>query len=132
MSAEIPEADEIALRQGDTWKIAVVVYRVDAKYKFLLNGSKAKLPKNITGVTARWQLAANIGDAPLLSKTSPASGIVITDPENGLLTVTVPKEDTANLAVGAYWHEVQLDDADGNRTTVLQGRLYVKDQLIRP
>lgn len=131
MSETIPDAKQLALRQGDTWRISVVVYRCDVDYKFVLDAQKRKIPKSIVGCSAQWQIATEVGGSPLLSKSTP-SEIVLSDPENGLLVITVPKNETATLDVGQYWHEVQIEDASGNRTTVLQGKLTVANQLIRP
>lgn len=130
MSETIPEGKHIALRQGDTWKISVVVYRVDVDYKFITDSAKRKIPKSIVGATAQWQLARSVGEAPLLTKSSPTD-IVLSDPENGLLVITVPKTETADL-IGTYWQEVQIEDGLGNRSTVFQGQLTVQNQLIRP
>lgn len=131
MSETIPEGKAIALRQGDTWKISVVVYRADVDYKFILDSAKRKIPKSITGASAIWQLATEVGATALLTKETPTD-VLLSDPENGLLVVTVPKTETSAIAVGTYWHELQIEDASGNRTTVFQGRLTVANQLIRP
>lgn len=131
MSSTIPEMDPLAIRQGDTLQFNVQCFRVDQDYEFILDANGNKIPKSIVGVTAQYAIARKIGDTPVISKSSPASGIVLTDPENGVMQITVPKEDTSSL-LGTYWHEVQVIDGDGNRTTVGQGRITFRPQLIVP
>lgn len=68
---------------------------------------------DITGATIRWQMARDPGDATaLLSKSTIASpgGILITDGDAGVFTVTITAGDTS-LFEGAYYHEARVDDA---------------------
>lgn len=89
----------------------------------------AGVAKNLTGTTAVvWNLAKRAGGTALLSKTL-GSGVVLTTPLSGVLTITLAPADTAGLA-GPYYHEVQLVDAAAKKMTVLRGTAtLLKDQI---
>jgi len=85
---------------------------------------------DLTGAAAiAWQLACSAGSAaPAVSK-SLGAGIAITDGPNGVFTVMLDPSDTAALS-GLYYHEAEVTDGAGNRSTVLTGVATVIPTLI--
>lgn len=79
---------------------------------------------DLTGATAEFIFAKRAGHEAIFSKTV-GSGIVITDAANGLLEVTLAPADTETLS-GAYYHELEVTDAGGRKTTVLFGTATVR------
>lgn len=85
-------------------------------------------PVNITGSTIKWQAARSLGKASIISKTT-SSGISLSDPTNGIFTVTLNPDDTEDLR-GVYHHEAQVTDASNNISTVLSGTMTIRPPLI--
>jgi hypothetical protein len=84
---------------------------------------------DLTGAAIAWQLARSAGStSPAVSK-SLGGGIAITDGPNGVFTVTLDPADTAALS-GLYYHEAEVTDGAGNRSTVLSGVATVIPTLI--
>ena len=84
---------------------------------------------DLTGAAIAWQLARSAGSAaPAVSK-SLGAGIAITDGPNGVFTVTLDPADTEGLT-GLCYHEAEVTDAAGNRSTVLSGVATVIPTLI--
>ncbi len=82
---------------------------------------------NITGYSARWKMSPRIGASASSSKTV-GSGITLTTPTSGILTISLTSADTANRC-GAYVHELVLTDGSGNVSTAMTGRLTIKADL---
>lgn len=80
---------------------------------------------DITGASAEYIFAKRAGHSPAIFSKTVGSGIVITDATAGLLEVTIVPADTESL-VGAYHHELEIQDASGRRTTVLFGTVNVR------
>lgn len=59
-----------------------------------------------------------------LSKTV-GSGIVVTDPTNGILQITLDSADT-ELVVGAFEHECRIKDVSGLESVVTTGLANIK------
>lgn len=86
---------------------------------------------SLTGGTLRFGMAHSPNAAAeLVSKSSPASGIVFDNEAGGLATLTVPPADTASLPSGRYYYELQFDDSASQKTTFQYGRLDIRPQLI--
>jgi hypothetical protein len=89
---------------------------------------------DITGATALWQASrakpVGFSSTPLLTKTE-GDGLEITDAIGGAVTVVLSPADTLNLS-GNFYHELQLEDADGDIATVYTGTFTVRKALIRP
>lgn len=62
---------------------------------------------NVTGASATWKLAAAVEDAAVLS-LSVGSGITITTPAQGLITIAVTAAQADALTPGQYVHECKL------------------------
>jgi hypothetical protein len=87
---------------------------------------------DLTGSTLRWMVKSLPGDADaaaLLSKTNGA-GITLTNASQGLATIAVAATDTAALAAGMYWWELQGRLA-GLISTLASGRIKLRADLVR-
>jgi hypothetical protein len=90
----------------------------------ILQASGAAL--DLTGGQLVFGLKKLLSDtAVLLTKSSPASGIVITNAVGGLATLTLNAADTANLSDGPYAFDVQFISASGKKSTVITGTLFL-------
>lgn len=78
--------------------------------------------KDITGAAVAWALAKSVKCDPEFTKAT-GSGIALTDPSNGLFTVTLNPADTLNLCPGDYYHEAEVTDSSGRVVTVMTGRV---------
>lgn len=83
---------------------------------------------DLTGASAVWAVATSRSTPILLQKATPAS-ITITDGPGGLLEVTLDPADTDSFA-GSYYHELQIVDNEGRKSTALTGTLNVRHDLI--
>lgn len=75
---------------------------------------------DLTGAAIAWQLARSADAASPAVFKSLGTGISITDGPNGVFTVTLDSADTEGLT-GLYYHEAEVTDTAGNRSTVLSG-----------
>lgn len=88
-------------------------------------------PINVAGWAFEWRLAASPGAAPLLTKTSAASQIVVTgDSSLGIVDVLVSKDDPwSGIPAGRYWHELKLIDTAAMQVPGAIGSAQVRDTL---
>ena len=85
-------------------------------------------PVDITGVSATW-VAKRSPDAPAVITKTTGSGITLTTPTTGQLTITLASSDTADIT-GDLLHELQVVDVGGKVSTVMRGRMRVKQRLV--
>lgn len=88
------------------------------------------LPFNLTGLTnISYCIAASAGASAIVTKTVAASGIVITDPTEGVFQVQLKEADTKTLAPGpfptTYYQEALLIDSQNAPVTVYAGLLVL-------
>ena len=84
---------------------------------------------DITSATATWALARRNHSTTLVSKTV-GDGITIVDGPNGVLLVSLDQTDTASLS-GDYYHELQIVQSSGRKTTAAYGTASVLTDLIQ-
>ena len=101
---------------GDDKTITVTVYDND------------DVVVDITGATITWELSLNVDSAALISKTV-GSGITLSDPTNGVFTITLDPTDTDSLS-GRYYHEAEITDSSGDISTALIGHATIKTDAI--
>lgn len=87
-------------------------------------------PYDLTGITnISYCLAVSAGSSAIFTKTVSGSGIVITDPVNGVFEVQLAEVDTATLAPGPYsvqyYQEALLVDVLGDPVTCYAGYLIL-------
>ena len=104
-------ATNFEMFSGDTRVLAVLVLDQDGAVE------------NITSSSAAFAIMKRHGQTPLIAKAI-GSGIVLIDPANGRLEVTLDPADTEPLA-GAHAYELALTDNSGRKTTVLFGTIAI-------
>lgn len=85
--------------------------------------------KNIAGASIVWGMYIAAGSGVTLSYST-SDNIAITDGPGGVFEVSIPHEDTDDLATGWYMHEAEVTDGDGNISTVFTGTIQVKRSRI--
>ena len=102
---------DLTIYSGDSHYITVTVTDVDGA------------AKNLVGATVKYQAGQAI------TKASGGHGIAITDPAAGQFVITLEPDDTKDL-VGIFAHEAEVTDSSDDVSTVLVGRLTIKEDLI--
>lgn len=83
---------------GEAKNLVITCYQQDGKTAL-----------DLTGQALSWMLKASLNDpdaSALVTKTTSA-GITLTDPTNGVCTVTLAAADTVDLDPGTYHHELK-------------------------
>ncbi len=105
------------MHSGDTVVIVVTV----------LTGKDQVVP--ITGATAIFIVAKSENGSAIFSK-SVGSGIVLTDPVQGVMTITLNSGDTEAL-VGVHYMELELTDAALRVSTIVVGHINIRKNVIQ-
>lgn len=114
--------------KGDTWTRSATVLDADGE------------PFDFTGATVWWTLKRpndkRNDDTNALLKfywvdDGASSGIAISDPESGVMVVTLTPAQTDALEEGTYKYDVQVLDADGNLETPDIGTFAVSRDVTR-
>lgn len=111
---------------------ATIVAETDLDIQITVNDD-AGVAVDLTGASVTWNLRERRGSAAVLTKTT-ASGIVLTTPASGIMTITVLDTDTVGLE-GIYFHEAVITDAGGlisrvRNTDVSLGALTFEAKLV--
>jgi len=81
---------------------------------------------NLTGFSAEWSMRTHpLSSNDVLNKTT-SSGIALTTPTGGVLTVTIADSDTASIEPRVYYHELEIVTAGGLKTTACTGTLNLQ------
>lgn len=99
-----------ALTQGDSIVLEMNVDKADGTNK------------DLTGGFVQFAIADTRGGTVRVSKNSGGDGIVWTDKSAGKFDIFVRGDDTTDL-LGTYWMEVEVEDGDGDKSTVLAGHI---------
>lgn len=89
-------------------------------------------PQEITGWAISFMIKRDARDADASAKVTKTvgSGIVLTTPASGLMTITVTDTDTSLLKAGNYAYEVKRTD-DGSKTVLTRGTLTLRQGVHR-
>jgi hypothetical protein len=115
-------AYNFTITRGDTVVLTLTVTQNGAVY-------------NLTGSTVRMVAKRNPADldaAATFNKSSPSTGIALTDAANGIATITLSPSDTTGLPTGYKWilfYDVQVTTAGGAIFTVIDGEILVKPSI---
>lgn len=101
----------------------------DTKVLEIVVVDESNVVVDLTATVIRWQLAKQVTDSPIISK-SIGSGIEVVSAPGGRFNVSLAPADTLNLS-GTYYFESELDKA-GVISTVLTGNADIKPALIDP
>lgn len=88
--------------------------------KFTVVDENTSAARDLTGNALGWILAKNVGSTTLISKTTAAGTIVITDAANGICQVAVDPGDWEDL-VGDYYHELAVLSGPGSPDILATG-----------
>lgn len=111
---------DVTMHSGDSKTLTVTVYKDTAH----------TVVKDITGATVKYEARRNAnsrGTATIVK--SVGSGIVLTDPTNGVFVVTLAATDTNGLS-GDFYHEAEVTDAGGDKQTAMTGTLTISKDII--
>jgi len=106
--ADMTDFSEHTITTGDDAALVLTITRSGA-------------PLVLTGMSVSWVAADRHGGTPALGPYDAA----LTDPDNGVATVTVPKSDSLALSSHAYLWDAQVSDQAGNVVHVARGVLHV-------
>jgi hypothetical protein len=81
-------------------------------------------PYGLYGASAKWAMARSPKHTPVLEKDE-LDGITIDD-EAGTITIPLLPEDTAELADGLYYHELELTELDETVKTIMYGQITLR------
>lgn len=87
--------------------------------------------QNVTGWTLSYMLKRNITDIDseaLITKTT-TSGIALTTPASGIVTVTITDTDTENLAEGDVYYQELKRTGDGVEAVLSQGQVRLRQAV---
>jgi hypothetical protein len=119
VESNIAESDDFFI--GEDKSLTWTIYQSD--------GTTAQ---DVTGWALSWTVKRREGDldaSAVLTKTT-SSGIELTTPASGIVTVTVADTDTDSLHPQTYYHELKRTDA-GFETVLTYGRMVLRRALHR-
>lgn len=108
--------EDDALFIGEDKNLVCTIYQADQRTR-----------QDVSGWALSWRLKASLADADgaaLLTKTT-SSGIALTTPTSGVVTISIADTDTDGLAAGRHYHELKRTDA-GNETVLAHGRCVLR------
>jgi hypothetical protein len=109
--------DQWVFYVGDVWPIIGTMHNADGSVM------------DLTGATVQWRMVNAAGDVEL--DYAVGTGIVVTDAPNGVITITVPTADSADIAPGEYKDSCRVT-VGGVPTTQSIGSITVRPSLFAP
>jgi hypothetical protein len=92
--------------------------------------NSAGQPINISGITAiNWAMALTENDAPILTKSYPGSGILLSDPTNGYYSIILSGIDTTAVSPRTYYQTARYD-LNGKTIESLVGTVRIRPTII--
>ena len=91
--------------------------------------TEENLPKDLTDATIKWGLWSEYYRETVVTKTT-GDGITISDALAGTCVVRLDPSDTLTLPLGEYSHKCEVTDADGQVSTVLEGKVTMNQSRI--
>lgn len=86
---------------------------------------------NLTGATAlAWILKRSEHASAILVTKGLGTGVTVTNALGGIFTVDLDAADTDILTKGDYYHEAQIIDVGGKKSTLLIGIVAIKHDAI--
>jgi hypothetical protein len=113
-----PGTHDITIYKGATFRLPVV-------WK-----DSAGDPYNLTGYTARMQIRRSVGAATAEVSLTSASGITIT-PATGSIVAVISATDTSALTIPSGVYDLELEDAAGVVTRLLEGSVTISPEVTR-
>lgn len=92
-------------------------------------GSCIQVPVNLTGYTAKMQVRRLHKTDPIIIELSTVNGRITLDAPNGNVNLLISASDTALLISGIYKYDLELTDASGFVTRLIQGDFEIVEQI---
>jgi len=103
----------LAIEQGADWK-QTITWDIDGT------------PIDITGYSAQMDIVAGFDDiTPQISLSTGNGRIVLADPTNGILDLSIAGADTALLTPGSYYYDLLMTSASSEKTSLLNGKIQI-------
>jgi hypothetical protein len=102
--------------QGDTFTTAPV---------WKINGT----PVSVTDYTARMSLRKSPNSSTSVFDFTTANGRIVTGGVDGKFTISASSSDTATVAAGSYYYDLEVTSPASVRTTLLSGMFTVVKQV---
>lgn len=85
------------------------------------------VPYDLTGVVAKGQIKKSY------YSTNPTASFIINinNPVDGVINLTLPAANTANISAGRYLYDVAIKDTANTVTRVLEGTVNVLPQITK-
>lgn len=112
----IGEKEDLIIRRGDTTTIVVAITADGA-------------PMDITDYTVRFVVKRDYTSVVAVITKTTSSGIVLTNPTAGELTITLAPADTEDLSPGTYYYDLELTSSTGSVGTYLWGKLTIEADI---
>jgi hypothetical protein len=102
----------------------------DIKLRFSVKNEIGN-PLNITGYTIKWELKKSFDSMAFISKSTAFGTIVFENAMNGIFSVLINAEDTANIDAGTYYHEAVITNLAGESVTLTDSAVNVGQFVLR-
>lgn len=109
----------ITVEQGATFTLSAV-------YK-----DSAGAVVDLTGYTARMQIRKRKSTTTTLSDSTTANGEIAITALSGLVVVTIPAATTADFEGKTAFYDLELEDAAGTVTRLLEGVVTISKEVTR-
>jgi hypothetical protein len=103
------------MEQGEDWTINVQIYKNSQREEQI-----------ITDYNFYWTLY-DTNRVVIIEKSTVAKDITITDGAHGLLQFKLESEETEDLQVGEYYHELWSTDVETNNAMEFKGELKLQE-----
>lgn len=106
--------------QGSLWSIQITCQNP--------NGTAI----NLTGLTAKMQLRSLPNDPTVALTLDSASGDIVIQGPQGIITVTASSQDMETIIAGPYYYDLELTNPLTNQITrIIQGQIVVNAEVTR-
>lgn len=116
-----PATIDLTIYQGSTFS-----------QKFQWKTGSPPVPVNLTGYSARMQIREKLrSPTPIITLTTENGGIIITDPENGIFSLEISAEDTANLNFRSAVYDLEFVYPSGVVRRLIEGSVTLSPEVTR-
>lgn len=95
----------------------------DEPFTFTFRDEETNDPKDITDWTVTLTIKESPSDQTAVIQKSTSSH---SDPTNGETTIELTEQDTSGV-VGWFYYDIEVEDGDGDRRTILAGSVHYRD-----
>jgi hypothetical protein len=118
---------DLYIEQGATFRFTMIYGYKDGTLDSA--GNANVVAYDITGCAVRMQIRARRGGEVLISATTSNGGIVITDPVNGKLQVTITDEATDSLTSTRAKYDLEISYPSGDVYRIIEGKVTISPNI---